>query len=297
MSWLFLPELVEACSEASYSDGKQCVISNGSHTVSKFSKQESEMVCLTRHQSGMILEVSQSETTTADGLSEKSAKFAIASWLRQVSHVNRFQLQESKEQKATPEICGQIPSESFARYDRDTRFWRMSQLCLPALMGISDEYSETWPRAGIMLDGELYRQPMWEYPISERGFGYWPTPAKQPPGWKNIEVVDKWGNHPQHANQRFYDRNTGRVVQKGLEQVAKMWPTPRAEKVGGYSSQRFKPTLEQVANGGQPTQQTPKMHLNPRWVEWLMGFPIGFSGLEPLEMHRFQQWWQQHGSC
>jgi hypothetical protein len=36
-------------------------------------------------------------------------------------------------------------------------------------------------------------------------------------------------------------------------------------------------------------------HLNPEWVEWLMGWPIGWTALEPLETARFQEWQQQHG--
>lgn len=35
--------------------------------------------------------------------------------------------------------------------------------------------------------------------------------------------------------------------------------------------------------------------LNPPWVEWLQGFPIGFTELRPLEMLRFQQWFASHG--
>jgi len=31
--------------------------------------------------------------------------------------------------------------------------------------------------------------------------------------------------------------------------------------------------------------------------EYLMGFPIGLTGLEPLETHRFQSWLQLHGGC
>jgi hypothetical protein len=35
--------------------------------------------------------------------------------------------------------------------------------------------------------------------------------------------------------------------------------------------------------------------LNPDWVEWLMGWPIGWTDLKPLETDKFRQWWQQHG--
>jgi hypothetical protein len=35
--------------------------------------------------------------------------------------------------------------------------------------------------------------------------------------------------------------------------------------------------------------------LNPEWVEWLMGWPIGWTELKPLEMDRFLEWQRQHG--
>lgn len=35
--------------------------------------------------------------------------------------------------------------------------------------------------------------------------------------------------------------------------------------------------------------------LNPPWVEWLMGWPIGWTGCEALETARFQQWCALHG--
>ncbi|KJH67258.1 hypothetical protein UF16_11095 [Chromobacterium violaceum] len=35
--------------------------------------------------------------------------------------------------------------------------------------------------------------------------------------------------------------------------------------------------------------------LNPEWVEWLMGWPIGWTGLKPLGMDKFREWQRQHG--
>ena len=43
---------------------------------------------------------------------------------------------------------------------------------------------------------------------------------------------------------------------------------------------------EPAAAGGQ---------LNPEWVEWLMGWPIGWTALKPLGTDKCQQWQQQHG--
>jgi len=36
-------------------------------------------------------------------------------------------------------------------------------------------------------------------------------------------------------------------------------------------------------------------HLNPEWLEWFMGWPMGWTGLEPLGTDKFQSWLQQHG--
>jgi len=34
---------------------------------------------------------------------------------------------------------------------------------------------------------------------------------------------------------------------------------------------------------------------NPEWLEWFMGWPIGWTDTKPLEMDRFQQWLQGFG--
>jgi DNA (cytosine-5)-methyltransferase 1 len=42
-------------------------------------------------------------------------------------------------------------------------------------------------------------------------------------------------------------------------------------------------------------EETNPGQLNPTWVEWLMGWPLGWTDLKPLEMDRFQEFLQQHG--
>ena len=37
--------------------------------------------------------------------------------------------------------------------------------------------------------------------------------------------------------------------------------------------------------------------LNPEWVEWLMGWPIGWTDCNALETAKFHEWQQQHGAC
>lgn len=48
---------------------------------------------------------------------------------------------------------GKNMQDLLASYDRNTQSWRTSQLCLTG--GLS-EYSETWPRSGMMQNGNVY---------------------------------------------------------------------------------------------------------------------------------------------
>jgi hypothetical protein len=66
-------------------------------------------------------------------------------------------------------------------------------------------------------------------------------------------------------------------------------PTSHNSKEGAYPAEytRKTPTLATHAGG----------KLNPMWVEWLMGWPLGWTDLKPLEMDKYQAWQQQHGDC
>ncbi len=126
-----------------------------------------------------------------------------------------------------------------------------------------------------------------------------PTPSAQEPGWKHIEIEDKHGNPPEHWNQRFYDKKTGRVVQKGLTQIARMFPTPRATQGRGKTGNR---TPEDANRAGWTLSEvamllpTPTANrwdglqshgvnvvegsLNPQFVEYLMNFPTDWTKLD-----------------
>jgi hypothetical protein len=45
----------------------------------------------------------------------------------------------------------------------------------------------------------------------------------------------------------------------------------------------------------QPLTEVVGGQLNPNWVEWLMGWPIGWTDLKPLATDKFQQWLDSHG--
>lgn len=77
------------------------------------------------------------------------------------------------------------------------------------------------------------------------------------------------------------------------------WPTPRASDYKGATSAEamskaaargFNPNLPEATaasvGGGK---------LNPTWVEWLMGWPLGWTDLKPLEMDKSPCALQPHG--
>jgi len=79
------------------------------------------------------------------------------------------------------------------------------------------------------------------------------------------------------------------LVQSTLETGSGFLPTPTKHnsKEGNYPAElrRNTPTLATHAGG----------KINPEWTEWLMGWPIKWTDLAPLEMDKFQQWLHSHG--
>lgn len=78
-----------------------------------------------------------------------------------------------------------------------------------------------------------------------------------------------------------------------------LWPTAKATIRGDCPSERARRTpdlpaaikMRPLPNGLPPSQDG---QLNPQWVEWFMGWPIGWTELKPLEMARFHEWQQLH---
>jgi len=159
-----------------------------------------------------------------------------------------------------------------ANYDHATSSWRTSQHCLVEGLTV---FSETWPRSGMMRSGIAYRLPPLVRLTDETGFGLWLTPkaSDTSTGEKNETFLTRMGDR------------TDRCAQSLSAQVnnPKTWPTPTG--CGNYNRKGASKTSGDglaTAVGGT---------LNPTWVEWLMGFPIGWTDLnhsETLLSHKSQ---------
>jgi len=217
----------------SFSDIPQSVLLRLSLTAEKSCCSVSETESCPSFQSGMM-SAHSTENPGRDKLMSSVADF----------RAKTFPVQEKAQ--ASPESaadCGRNFPALLAKYDPSSSSWKIP-LCL--FQGEWALFSETWPRWGMMRNGECWVRIMSAHLTKENASGLWPTPTKH-----NAKEQDS----PAEAT-----RNT--------------------------------PTLCHLARGGDKTQ--PRW-LNPQWVEWLMGWPIGWTDLQPLEMDKYQLWLQQHG--
>lgn len=175
-------------------------------------------------------------------------------------------------------------------------------------------FSGTWLKQGIMLSGKCWAQMKSEPRIEGNGCGYWRTPASSEPGI-SAERLNPIDGGMLGGMNRHFDKETGRMAQIGLTQQVQLrqfWPTPTTqdgENDGGPSqykrnsiplnalvkkfptpqaSMMTEADMEQAKFAGNSPNRPKycnagKGSLNPDWVEFLMGWPIGWSSLEPLK--------------
>ena len=102
----------------------------------------------------------------------------------------------------------------------------------------------------------------------------WPTPTAQDWSPTTGELYET------SSGTVRLRRKDGRTSRIGLEASARLWPTPNArdwKDTGPTQGKRKSPNLGTMVHGpDQPATGS----LNPTWVEWLMGFPAGWTDCE-----------------
>ena len=99
----------------------------------------------------------------------------------------------------------------------------------------------------------------------------WPTPSAQT-GGQSIPLDATWVGRTTAYNK------DGKKLQVGLRSAVQMWPTPTKSDGGGG------PGRSPSRTGGDDLRTAVGGQLNPTWVEWLMGFPCGWTVLNDLGM-------------
>jgi len=187
-----------------------------------------------------------------------------------------------EQENTIPDTFGPCSPSAFAWYDPDTHCWRTLQA---TLVSDSDRYSQTWPRSGMTQDGIAYQLPpsaprtsAIAYSLSQH-VRTWHTPTKTAnQDSPSMETKQKIGPN---SDGLWPTPTTGdhatRYAQGGmpLGMAARLWPTPDASphKYRLQGDTQASRSLNALAGG----------KLNPAWVEWLMGFPEGWTDLEHSE--------------
>ena len=309
-------------------------------TAKELSDSDKKTGCSTKPQYSAISEHSFLKGTPDD----------IGEWLTSLrgdSRVNRSALQESKQEKTTPGICGPKPSSASESSNRDTLSLKTSPVCFLQnrvwtksqgdLFHTALPFSGTWPKQGMMQDGRCWVQTMLGPDTGVRGSGFWLTPSqvniaeRSQESWekrvayrkkigrngvgfgclaeqvkaskgrkKPITYVpnqeDKWATPTKmdssniKAERKFHPgggQHPPLCQQvKGMKKPEK-WPTPMSSDSHGASNVSIKKgnpkyRLREEVHVEKQTSDQKQGQLNPDWVEWLMGWPIGWSSLDPI---------------
>ncbi len=184
-------------------------------------------------------------------------------------HSYKTSAQQEKEMVLTESEaeCGEKWHASFTKYDPDSSSWKTHQC---SLLGDLDEFSETWPQWGLMRDGECWEQRMLEQTIRGTESGLSPN------------GVDSF--HTPNTTGLDGGSNSRRALRKRMEK----YPTPQSNDAKN-SVVRHRTKSLQVMLGGTIATENPQLiggHLNPIFVEWLMGWPLGMTDLKPLVMDK-----------
>ena len=111
----------------------------------------------------------------------------------------------------------------------------------------------------------------------------WQTPTQMdatPRSTRGIQTITTRSGTIRRKNK---DNSTSNL---GLVEQLRRLPAPQARD----SSRATSPKRDRLPDvlGGIP---------NPPWIEWLMGWVISWTGIEPLATDKFRQWLEQHGIC
>lgn len=251
-----LPESAVESSQTSFWDTDPLLQSSGTSTLAKSSENEWKTDGLMECQCGKAMSSCSIHPNKKDewiaSMRDSLAKILVSPEIKQgLAKIHALDFTE----------------KSYAlqmRYSLSTSSWKMSQQSLLDVMGNGSEQSLViLPSEAMMLSGYVYPLPKLGLITNEIDGGYLPSP---------IASTGGAGINP----------NNPRGIHQGNPLATWVrWATPRASEYkdsGAVGSKSHKHMLDRsylCAQAKDPNK--PGGKLNPMWIEWLMGFPIGHT--------------------
>lgn len=167
-----------------------------------------------------------------------------------------------------------------ASFDPDTCSLKT---CQQSLVTDSEPYSQTLPRWGSMRNGVVSEHPIADRRITETGgLHFVPTPTVT------------------SGAQVAWNKTPGQTGGTTLAGYVKYWPTPSASDNRDRGNMATPAIARRIAKGKQVmlsmSVSEDSGQLNPPWVEWLMGFPIGFTASKDSVTRKSRCKPQLHGN-
>jgi hypothetical protein len=205
----------------------------------------------------------------------------------------------AKEPGVSPErlvpIDGGEPGGMNRHFDKETG--RMAQIGLAQQIALR----AMWPTPKASSAGpDIAKLDRSKTGVSlQTAVALWPTPTASEDAAGTPAGKMQW-----MLTQAVKSGCKSRAEYLGGTETRQTYPTPGALQRGAHKGTKageidlekqqrtseagvsYGATLQTIIGSGQ---------LNPDWVEWLMGWPIGWSDLKPLGMDKFLLWLRSHG--
>ena len=299
MSWLFSRALVEEYLEGTSSDGAPFAPSSGNPTPQAYLPPD-RMTAFSRP--------SRFGMTFAPLTDDRGEELLM--WFLEASRARTSaQPEEAPGLTESEAGCGAKWRELSVRYDPDSCSWKTHRCLWDEDLSAC---SLTLPKWGLMRDGVLLERMTLALPTAANDAGLWRTPtvgmlnadrakdpeytARKESKGQTITLADQVKNPRMWPTPLATDGSKGGPNQKGgkgdlrLSSAVHQFPTPTATNTKAHHMRGSDNGKEREARSYGETGQ-----LNPSWVEWLMGWPLGWTDLKPLATDRCRNVQRRHG--
>jgi len=260
MSWLYSQALVEEYLGDISLDGEQSVQLNGKPTQLAYCAPDKMTKYFRLSRFGMMFKP----------LTESHGKELLMSYLEGFHAKTLAQPEKGGVLMEAEVQCGNTWRELLAKYNPNTASWKTAQC---SLLEDLEQSLEIWPRWGSMRNGECFRQPMLVQITAEKEYGL----LERIPN--NLDFF-----HTPCTTGLDGGSNSRKALKKRMEKM----PTPLSSDYKGVQRMRDNYQNDLAAVVGGP--------VNPIFSEWLMGWPLEWTDLKPLEMDKYLYVQQQLGN-